>query len=131
MDLLFPDPDVEPLPPEEVRIQNITLDPFPDGCRIRVDLELTPFLMKPHGEIQITDQSGRIVAETSFIEAVTPKFEMILHLKSFDPDGEYLASITLFYSQEVEDEVVDGRTLVSLVKNIVDQKRVNFKILQT
>jgi hypothetical protein len=129
MDSFNPDPDKEALPPDEVRIQNITLDPYPDGSRVRVYLELTPFLMKPHGEIQITDQSGRIVAETSFVEAVTPNFEMILHLRSFDPDGEYQGSITLFYPQEVEDEVIDGRTLVYLEKKIVDQKRVSLKIL--
>jgi hypothetical protein len=122
MELFFSDSNEIPLPPEDVRIVDITLEPYPDGRRIRCFIELTPFLKKPHGDIQITDQLGRVVSEASFIEAVTPKFEMVLHLRSLDPAGEYQASLTLYYSEEIEDEIQEARTLVRPEKVIVDQK---------
>lgn len=128
MELFFTDPNEIPLPPDEVRIVDMNLEPLPDGRRVRMRVELTPFQKKPHGDIQILDHSGRVVAETSFIEAVTPKFEMILHLRAIDPEGAYQAALTLFYSQEVEDEVVADRTLVRPEKKIVDRKTVPFNI---
>ncbi len=128
MDLFFADPTEIPLPPEEVRILKMTVDPYPDGGRVRVSLELTPFQQKPHGDILIMDRAGNVVAGTSFIEAVTPKFEMTLHLRSFDPDGQYQANITLFYSEEIEDGVQGDRTLVRLENNVVDHKMVSFNI---
>jgi hypothetical protein len=131
MEMFFADPDDVPLPPSEVRILNMTLDPYPDGRRVRVFIELTPFQKKPHGDVWIKDNAGNVVAEASFIEAVTKQFEMILHLRSFDPEGKYTASLILFYSQEVEDEVEGDRTLVRPEKNIVDQKIVNFQIVES
>ena len=128
MDLFFTDPTEIPVPPDDVRILNLIADPYPDGGRVRVIIELTPFQQKPHGDIHIMDRKGNVVAGTSFIEAVTPKFEMTLHLRSFDPDGQYQVNITLFYSEEIEDGVQGDRVLVRSEKNVVDQKTVRFKI---
>ena len=91
-------------------------------------LELTPFQQKPHGDIHIMDKAGNILAGTSFIEAVTPKFEMTLHLGSFDPDGEYQASATLYYVIEVEGEVEGDRKLVRPEKKVIDHKTVRFTV---
>ena len=105
-----------------------SVDPYPDGGRVRVFLELTPFQQKPHGDILIMDKAGNVLAGTSFIEAVTPKFEMTLYLRSFDPDGDYQASATLYYVIEVEDEVEGDRKLVRPEKKVVDHKTVRFTV---
>ena len=42
MDIFFQDPTDIPLPPEEVRIRELTAEPWPDGRRVRVYVELTP-----------------------------------------------------------------------------------------
>ncbi len=130
MNLFFTKPDEVPLPPNEVRILNVTPDPYPEGRRVRIFMELTPFLLKPHGNIFIYNKSGDLVAEASFIEAVSPNFEMVLHLRALDPDGEYRVSITLYYMEEIEDKVINDQTLLRSLKRIVDQKTVNFKIIE-
>jgi len=130
MELFFTNPNEIPLPPEEVRILKIILEPYPDGRRVRCLIELTPFQKKPHGDILITDKLGKVVSGASFIEAVTSNFELVLHLRSLDPDGVYQASLTLFYLQEVEDEAQENRTLVRPEKVIVDQKIVRLQIVQ-
>ena len=128
MDLFFADPTEIPLPPDDVKILSLSIDPYPDGRRVRVFLELTPFQKKPHGDIFIINKVGDVVAGTSFIEAVTTKFEMTLHLRPIDPNGEYQASATLYYSIEVDDDVEGDRQLVRSEKKIIDHKTVSFSV---
>jgi len=104
LEIFFTDPDEIPLPPQEVRIRDLKVVPYPDGRRVRLRIELTPFQKYPSGEILITDGLGNPIASASFVEAITPKLEMTLHLRSLDPDGQYNIDVTLFYSQEIEDQ---------------------------
>lgn len=129
MDIFFADPNDIPLPPDEVRILDMSVKPYQDGKRIQVFLELTPFQQKPHGDVLITDNGDNVLAGISFIEAVTTKFEMTLHLRSSDPDGEYIAAATLYYSIAVEDEDdVEGK-LMRPEKKVVDHKTVKFTVV--
>jgi hypothetical protein len=129
MDIFFTDPNEIPLPPDEVRILDMSVKPYPDGKRIQVFLELTPFQQKPHGDVLITDKDDNELAGISFIEAVTTKFEMTLHLRSSDPEGEYLATTTLYYSLEVEDEDAGEGKLMRPEKKIIDHKTVKFSVV--
>jgi hypothetical protein len=126
MDIFFSDPNEIPLPPDEVRILDMGVKPYPDGKRIQVFLELTPFQQKPHGDVLIMDKDDNELAGISFIEAATTKFEMTLHMKSSDPDGEYIAAATLYYSIEVEDEDDGEGKLIRSEKKVVDHKTVKF-----
>ena len=127
MDIFFADPEAIPLPPDEVRILELRIEPYPDGRRIRLFLELTPFQKKPSGDITITDQIGNQSAAASFVEAITPKLEMTLHLR-YDQPGEFTASATLYYTEEIEDSIQDDRVLVRPNKQIIDQAEKRFKI---
>jgi hypothetical protein len=127
MDIFFTDPDEIPLPPEEVRILNFTADPYPDGKRVRLFLELTPFQKKPSGDIIVIDPSDHQVASTSFVEAVTSKFEMTVHLRA-EKAGEFTAAATLYYTEEVEENVEADQVVVRLEKQIVDEAEVRFKL---
>lgn len=126
MDFFTADPSEILLPPEEVRILEFKVETYPDGRRMRVTLELTPFQCKPHGDIVIRDSTGNQVAASSFVEAVTPRMEMTLHLRSIDPGGQYSAALTLFYSFEVEDGKDGDRILVRPEKQVVDQAEIYF-----
>lgn len=128
MDIFFADPSEIPLPPDEVRILDLKIKPYPDGRRLKMFLELTPFQKKPNGDIQISNVYGEEVASTSFIEAITPKLEMTLHLRTRDPDGQYKAKVTVFYTEEIEDGTKDDRTLLRPEKVIVDETTLSFKI---
>ncbi|MCJ7703752.1 MAG: hypothetical protein MUO62_19410 [Anaerolineales bacterium] len=130
MDIFFTDPSEVPLPPDEVRVLDLKIEPYPDGRRLRVLVELTPFQKNPHGDIVITNQNGEPVSTASFVEAITPRFEMTLHLRSIDAEGRYMATLTLFYSEEVEDEKRGDQVLVRPEKHIVDEAVINFELAQ-
>ena len=128
MDIFFTDPSEVPLPPDEVRILDLKVDPYPDGRRLRILVELTPFQKNPHGDIVITNQNGDPVSTASFVETITSRFEMTLHLRSLDPEGRYVVTLTLFYSEEVEDEKRGDQVLVRPEKHIVDEAVIKFEL---
>jgi hypothetical protein len=128
MDIFFANPDEIPLPPDEVRILNLEVVPYPDGRRVRVLIELTPFQKYPSGEITIRDQLNNPVASVSFVEAITPKIEMTLHIRNNEPEGEYLLEMVLFYLQEIPDNLQEMPASLQSKKNIVDEKTVQFVI---
>lgn len=126
MDILFSDPADIPLPPDEVRIRELRVDPWPDGRRLKVYLEVTPFQKRPSGEVQITDMEGNPVASANIIETIDPKMEINLHLRAEDNRGEYLASIVLFYLQEIPDD--EDENLRRPERMVVDEAQTHFRI---
>lgn len=126
MDILFSDPNDIPLPPDEVRIREFRVDPWPDGRRLKVYLEVTPFLKRPSGEVQITDIDGNPVASANIIETIDPKMELNLHLRSEDTQGEYSAAVILFYLQEIPDD--EDENLRRPERMVVDEAQSTFSI---
>jgi hypothetical protein len=51
MDIFFADPSEVPLPPNEVRIRELNVEPWPDGNRLRVYLEVDPFQKRPNADL--------------------------------------------------------------------------------
>src|SRR4030042_6775942 len=64
MDIFFQDPNEVRLPPEEVRLSEMHVTPLADGNRVKVYLELTPFIKRPNIEVIITSVSGKEAATT-------------------------------------------------------------------
>jgi hypothetical protein len=128
MDIQFTDLSEVPLPPDEVRIRDLSVKPYPDGKRLRLFLELTPFQKPPSGEIFITDTLGNQVASVSIIEAIDARMELTLHLKTPDPQGAFSAHVIIFYSAGI-DEVTEGDQIVAMPeKKIVDEMELQFEI---
>jgi len=75
------DSEDAPVPPEDVRIQSVHIDPYPDGKRIRVALELTPFQIPLDLDVIVLDQDGEESASMSIIGAATPKLNFTAHLR--------------------------------------------------
>lgn len=135
MNIYFHDPDDIPLPPEEVRIRDLRAEPWPDGRRIRISLEITPFQKRPSGEIRIVDDQGEEMASISIIETGDPEMEFTIHLRSPRPGAEYLVSSKVYYpeAEEEDEEAVDRageKPLLPLPTKIrvVDQAQTTFKI---
>ncbi len=103
MNIYFQDPNDVPLPPEQVRIRSFKAEPRPDGRRVRLFLELTPFLKQPDGEIIVKDAQGDEVGSLSFIETMMPKMEFTLHLRGVQTEGKFTASATIFYREEPQE----------------------------
>lgn len=98
MDFFFPDDLAPRLPPEETRITDLRAEPYPDGGRVRVNLEITPFQTRPHVDVTLTDSDGNEVATTCFVEPMIWKLEFTLHMRGkADPAGGYRIEARLYY----------------------------------
>ncbi len=68
------------MPRDEVRIENVTAAPYPDGRRVHVEITVTPFRERPNLEITITSSEGP-PATTSAIEIMDFRVSFNLHLR--------------------------------------------------
>jgi hypothetical protein len=98
MDFFTIDPEVERLPPAQTRLLDLRLEPSLDGKRLRVALELTPFLQKPYLELTLTNPGGEVAATTSIIEPMAWKIEITLHIRPPAlSGGTYTLAVVLSY----------------------------------
>lgn len=111
MDFFFTDGTIEHLHPADTRLLGLQADPFPDGKRLRIALDLTPFHQKPYLELILTDSSGKVIAATSIIEPVAWRLELTLHLLKPNPipGGVYTLTVSLSYPDLGE---IDHREII-------------------
>jgi hypothetical protein len=128
MDINFTDLSEVPLPPGEVRIREFRVEPYPDGKRVRVYLELTPFQKRPSGELFIVDTLGNPVATANIIETIDSKMELTMHLRNPDPQGGFTARAIIFYTSSLEDITEDDQIVAAPEREIVDEKEFQFEI---
>lgn len=133
MDIFFQEPDAIPLPPADVRIKRLEAEPWPDGRRVRVRLELTPFQQRPNAELTIANQDGQEAASISIIESIDRLIELTMHLRGPAPVGPYRLSAVVFYREPpppagaesespVEIDLAQGEPI------IVDRAQVEFSL---
>jgi hypothetical protein len=108
MDIFFHDPEDMPVPPDEVKIREFKAEAYPDGKRVKVYLEVTPFLQKPSGEVYILNSQNQAVANVSIIETVTSKMEMTMHIRESTPNPPYKIKAEIFYDAELPEATLDG-----------------------
>ena len=102
--LFFDDMEVVPLPPEEVRINKISVLPYPDGQRVRVNIEMTPFQIRPWLALVLKDSNGDEVTTADIIEPLNYKLELTLHIRKEDPSGQYLLVTRLYYPEQADND---------------------------
>ena len=68
MEFFFPEDHLNRMTPEETRITSLSAEPYPDGRRLHVNIEMTPFQKRPHLEITLTNGEGAEVASVSVVE---------------------------------------------------------------
>ena len=127
LDIFFTDPSEVPLPPEEVRIRNLRAEPWPDGRRVRIIMELDPSQKRPNADLAIENQQGKEVATVSIIESIDRHIEVTMHLRESHPEGKYQAAAKLFFTSF--DENADPEPgLEPIEKFVVDEAQFEFKI---
>jgi hypothetical protein len=100
MEFFINDPNIIRYPPAEVHLLDMRANPAPDGKRLRVALDLTPFQQRPLIELILTDSSGNNVASASIIEPVGWKLELTMHIRKTGPTyGKYNLSASLSYPE--------------------------------
>jgi hypothetical protein len=114
-----PDPDIIRMPPSDIRVCQLNATLESDGKRLRIGLDITPFLENPDIELTVADPYGNVVASTSIIEPVSWKIILTMHLrqlvtsadnrdsKSFNPG--YVLTTVITYPQIGE---IDRRSLI-------------------
>jgi hypothetical protein len=96
MDFFFPEDSLNRMTPEETKILNVSAEPYPDGYRLRVNIEITPFQKRPHVEAVLTDADGVEIASTSVIEPMSWKLEFTMHIRG-ELNNPYTLEAKLFY----------------------------------
>jgi hypothetical protein len=100
----------------EMRFENVSVQPYADGRRVKLKFRFPPFLERPSVEATVTNLMGQPVASMSLIEAMDQEFEFTLHLRGPQPQGEHTLRLILFYPDSDETptdarHIVDEHTL--------------------
>lgn len=106
MDLQFVEPSETPVPPDEVRIRELSVELLGDGRRVRVGLGITPFLEPPSIQAVIRDRDDNEITSATVIGAVTAQMELTLHLRGQGDPSEFRLELDLGYPP---DDPVDRR----------------------
>jgi hypothetical protein len=98
MDIRMMDSSEIPLPPEEVHLVSVVADPYADGIRLKLRIQVTPFQERPNFEVRITNPLGQEVGSLSIIESMEPTIELTTHLHGDVVPGTYVVRTRLEYS---------------------------------
>jgi hypothetical protein len=103
MEFFFPEDMLNRMTPEETHITSLTAEPYPDGRRLRVNIEITPFQTRPYIEVTLKDAGSEEVASASVVEPMSWKLEFTLHLRG-ELRNPYTLEAHLFYPEGPSDE---------------------------
>jgi hypothetical protein len=114
MEFFFPEDNLTRAVPEETKITSLSAQPYPDGRRLRVNIEVTPFQKRPYIEVVLNDSNGEEVASASIVEPMSWKLEFTMHIRGelnnpyalsarlYYPEGDGLSKEPLIFSFDVE-----------------------------
>jgi len=96
MDFFFPEDNLNRLVPEETNITSLSAQPYPDGYRLHVNIEMTPFQKRPHIEVLLRDADGEEVASSTIVEPLNWKIEFTMHIRG-ELNNPYTIEAKLYY----------------------------------
>jgi len=92
-----PNPDARD--PQDVRILALRAEPYPDGLRYKIFVDLTPFKQPPNLEVQLrTDGQEEPLARVNIIEAVNENLTFVMHLRVL-----FTGALNLYASLDYQD----------------------------
>lgn len=116
----FFDQNQVPRPREEVKLEEVTLTPYPDGQRVGLRVRITPFgpTDRPNLDVLVFTSDGQTLAsDLSVVETVENDFTLTIHLREPDPDGAYNVDVILYYEEGVAHDRVKQAINVSQEAN--------------
>ncbi|MDR3576256.1 MAG: hypothetical protein P4L50_20510 [Anaerolineaceae bacterium] len=92
-------PSDEALPPSKVRFSELRVEQWPDGLRVRVHIDITPFQKRPDLEATISDTNGKEIANTLIIETLENRLVFTMHLRPDSIGQELILKAILSYQE--------------------------------
>ena len=109
-------PSEDGLPPMEIRLIELRAEPWPNQAqRVRIHLEITPFLERPNLQVTISRPDGTEISSIHIIETIETRMTFTMHLKGDPVKGPYCLKSSLFYPDT----------------GIVDENNVTFDLSET
>jgi hypothetical protein len=99
LNLFFNDPNELRLPPEEVRLCDVSFAVYPQADRVRVRVELTPFTERPNIRVCISDATGKVIAQSDILETLLSNLEFTMHLRAAERGQEYTLEAEVYYQK--------------------------------
>ena len=96
MDFFFPEDNLNRMTPEETDITSLSAEPYPDGYRLHVNIQITPFQKRPHIDVLLTDAEGTEVGSTTIVEPMGWKLEFTMHIRG-ELKNPYTLEAKLYY----------------------------------
>ena len=116
-----------PQPPEKTKIELLNATPSDDGWRVKVEIHVTPFQVRPSLEIALLrsgSEQEKPIAVFSIVETMHPKMEFTLHIRGVsEPQGDYELKAMLYFRESPSE---GDETLEPM--QIQDQKAFQFSI---
>jgi len=98
MDFFLPEDNLTRSLPEETRITGLSVQTYPDGRRLRINLEVTPFQKRPYIEVTLVNSLDEEIASTSIVEPLSWKLEFTMHLRG-EIRNPYTLKARLYYPE--------------------------------
>jgi hypothetical protein len=113
MEISFFDSDDLPVPPRDTRIVALNAQLWPDGRRVGVEVQITPFQERPDLHIHLWDEQGHELASASAVQIRQHQIGFTLHLRQPEAHSRYQVSAFLVYPDPSHKlGVVDRATTV-------------------
>ena len=96
MDFFFPEDNLNRMTPEETHITSLSAEPYPDGYRLHINIEMTPFQKRPYLDVSLKDRDNNEVASSSVVEPMGWKIEFTMHIRG-ELNNPYTLEAKLFY----------------------------------
>ena len=96
-----------PVPPEEMRFQEVKVEPVQDTgpLRLRVYVETTAFLQRPYLEVTLFDSHGQEITSASIIEPMQRKNVFTMHVRGAQQGGKFSLEARLFYPEKPDSDI--------------------------
>lgn len=113
---LFNDPNLVPQPKNKVKIEQLTVTPYPDRFRVYIELKLTPFQERPNLIIVAQRNDGKQVGDLDIIATMHYNNEFTMHIRGIDdPAGDYILRAELYY--ETRNPPQDSQSVEFTIPN--------------
>ncbi len=91
--------------PDNVRVTDYRVMPWPDGTRVTVEFGLTPFRQFPALDVSVTTLDGQVLRAASVVGAMERRPAPTLHLPRLERGTALVALIELLDGESVTQQV--------------------------